>query len=801
MSMLGAWLAFPAILAAVTVGCGLFAERIGGGRIPGPLLPASGLAVVVVAAQLATLTDATAELAAPLAVALAAAGFALALTVGRRLTPEPWAVLAAVGAFVAFGTPVLLSGEPTFTGYVKLDDTATWLAITDRVMEHGRDLDGLRPSTYEAALDLTLGRGYPIGAFLPLGVGAKLSGQDAAWVFQPYMATLAAILASGLVAVVAPIVRSERLRAAAGFLAAQPALLFGYSLWGGAKEIAAAALLPAVAGLATAAGARAIVPVAIAAGAVVAVLGLGGLAWVVPLVAIAIGLALRWEAAPAAARSAAAALGAVAVLAVPALAVGGILRPWVRPLVGDGSLGTLISPLSPFQVVGIWPSGDFRLDPDLAPLMAALIAIAIAAAAYGVASAVRARAMVPVTYLAGTLAACAAVVAIGSPWVDAKALAIGSPAAVLAAASGAAVAVARGGRRRVAGTVALVAIAAGVVWSNALAYREVTLAPRAELAELSEIGKRTAGEGPTLITEAQPYGTRHFLRGSQAEGTSELRRHHIALRDGSTLRAGRYADLDELDPESVRRYRTLIVRRSPAASRPSAQYALAFRGEYYDVWQRRATEPALAHRRLGTAVDPVGVPPCGAVRRLGRLAGPRGVVAAAARQGPVVVPLTEAPLPDGWERAGAGVNRLVPRGGGELRLRMRVPRAGRYAVWVGGSVRSGIQALVDGAPAGEVGHLINSAGQYVRVGAARIARGRHELTLRVSGASLRPGSGGQPIAIGPAALSRTDAASSRIVRVGSEDAEERLCGRPWDWIEAESSRPRAPLRVRGGRVG
>src|ERR687895_245140 len=74
-----------------------------------------------------------------------------------------------------------LSGHATFAGYIRLDDTATWMALTDRVMEHGRSLDGLAPSTYEATLSFNLGDGYPIGTFLPLGNGSQLTGVDVAW--------------------------------------------------------------------------------------------------------------------------------------------------------------------------------------------------------------------------------------------------------------------------------------------------------------------------------------------------------------------------------------------------------------------------------------------------------------------------------------------------------------------------------------------------------------------------------------------------------------------------------------------
>ena len=94
---------------------------------------------------------------------------------GRPL--EAWAFVAARRrCFAVYAAPIVLSGEPTIAGFIKLDDTATWLALTDRIMEHGRDLGGLAPSTYEATLHFNLGDGYPIGAFVPFGVGAELLG-------------------------------------------------------------------------------------------------------------------------------------------------------------------------------------------------------------------------------------------------------------------------------------------------------------------------------------------------------------------------------------------------------------------------------------------------------------------------------------------------------------------------------------------------------------------------------------------------------------------------------------------------
>jgi hypothetical protein len=558
---------------------------------------------------------------------------------------------------------------------------------------------------------------------------------------------------------------------------------------------------------------------------VVAVLSVGGLAWLAPLLAPAAAGIMRqvrkrtWRGEPRRShgeegkaplgaalrrlpgegrrsRSTAAWAAAVALvgvlLVVPALALGGAVAPWARSLTSDETLGNLLGPLSPLQLAGVWPSGDFRLDAELPALTWMLIAVVIGAAVAGVAVAVRARAWSLVAYVAGALAACAAITAVGSPWVDGKALAIASPAVLLAACAGAVAGLRKprpGGDRqvrlRIWRLILFAAIAGGVLWSNALAYREVTLAPRSQLAELERIGDRIAGEGPTLMTEYQPYGVRHFLRDADPEGASELRRRRIPLRDGTILRAGRYADLDELDPSAVLAYRTLVLRRSPAASRPPWLYRPVLRGDYYDVWQRPepGTGAVRAHLGLGTGVEPTAVPSCGAVRRLARRAGQRGVLAAVARPPALVVPLSGADHPPHWSSAGYGRNRVLPRGGGEVRVRVHVERPATYGAWVGGSVRSRLRLLADGEHVGSARHQINNSGQYIRLGDVELGRGVHELTLRLSDADLHPGSGGQPLALGPLTLTRAQAPGTRVEHVRPADATDRLCGRPWDWVE------------------
>ncbi len=784
MSLLLAWVAFPLALALLALGCGVLVDVASARRIPGPLILPVGFAAVIVATQFAVLWDATAELAVPLVVVLAVAGFALGRPWRRRI--DPWPLGTAVAVFVLYGAPVLASGEATLAGYVKLDDTATWLAFTDRVMEHGRNLGGLPPSTYEATLDFNLGQGYPVGAFLPLGVGSLAVGQDPAWTFQPYVALLAATLSLSLWSLATPLVRSPALRALAVAIAAQPAILVGYAWWGGVKEVAAAALVPLFAALAlralgTGGERRLVVALAVALAALAAVLSPGGAVWAAPLVAVALLAGAR----PLGLRLAAGRLAVAAVLAaalaLPAILAG--LPPTAAPLTSDEASGNLLGPLNVLQVAGIWPSGDFRFDPDLEPVTLALIAVALAAGVAGLVIARRRGSLGMPAYVIGALVGCALIVAFGSPWTDAKALAIASPAILLAAAVGGAALIESG--TRAAGTLIVAALAAGVVWSNALAYREVNLAPRAQLAEMERIGERIGGRGPTLITEYQPYGARHFLRDAAPEAVSELRRRDVPLRDGGTVRKGHSADTDELALGPLLVYRTLVVRRSPAQSRPPSPYRLIHRGDYYEVWRRPADarRPVLAHLPLGDPVDPTAVPRCADVRSLAHRAGPGGRVLTSRVVRPLVVRLGEARHPPGWGSPHQGSRALVPRGDGTVAAPIRVPAAGRYAIWLGGSIRGRVDVSVDGKPAGSARHRINNPGQYVWLGETPLSRGRHRVAIDFHGADLHPGSGGAPFAAGPLMLSRGDATDARARRVPAARAG-ALCGRRWDWIEA-----------------
>jgi hypothetical protein len=716
------------------------------------------LTIVILAGQFATLLDATAQLAGPLVVALAAAG--LLLGAPWRDRPEPWAYGAAAGVFAIFAAPVVLSGRTTFAGYIKLDDTATYLAMTDRVMEHGRSLAGLAPSTYEATLATTLAIGYPTGSLMPLGLGHQLLSYDVAWLYQPYLAVLAALLALALYAVLERVIESQPMRALAAFVAAQPAILFGYALWGGIKELLGALLLALIGALLPwtldeERGSRAALPLAATCAALVCVLSLPGAVWLFPAALAALVIVVR-RPRPLLAK-AGVFVGAAAVLAIPAYVAAVDWLPRIGAFDKETNLGNLAGPLSDFQLFGIWPVGDFRVHPhDSAPTYV-LIAVVIAAAALGLWWAWTRGAWELLSYAATAGIGCGLFLAVSSPWVGGKTLAMASPAALTAAFAGCAAVLAH--KRVVEAGVAAFAIVAGVLWSNTLQYHDVWLAPQGQLHELESIGRDFAGQGPALMTDYEPYGARHFLRRLDPEGASELRRRFVYLTNGKVLDKGQSADIDRIRLDGLLVYRTLVLRRGPAASRPPSIYRLVRSGRYYEVWQRPevATRTILRHLSLGNASQAAAVPPCSEVLGLGRLG---GRLLSATR--PQAIPLG------------------YPPAHGATGVSVTVPQSGEYTAWLGGDWFGDASISVDGHEVGSRREELNWPGLYTDLGTVQLDAGEHRVKLRYTTGGWRPGSGGTPFSFGPAALSLDDA---RAPVEGTSDARS-LCGRRLDWVEA-----------------
>ena len=787
--------------------------------MPWPLLPAAGFSALIAVGGLITCFPAIAEITTSVSVALAVAGFMLGWPLGGRGFSW-WPVLAAAGVLFVYGAPVILSGEATFTGYIKLDDTSTWLAFADHVLTYGHSVAGLSPSSYEAVVQINLSAGYPVGAFIPLAVGGELTGTDPAWLFQPYLAVMAAMLALVFYEVIRPVISSVRVRSGVVFVAAQPALLVGFAYWGGIKEVATAALVATLAASAvwlarTEPGwtLRSAAPVPIAAGAaLIGVMGIGGAPWILAVGAGVLAL-MGIEIASSrragnerpgsqggtvrrfALRGLFVAAG-IALIGLPTVfAAGQFFSPDQDGLTSGQEMGNLIRELSLAQYVGPWLSGDFRLEPGDMWITTVLVVAGLIAFVFGLwASWVR-RAWALLLVAFGTGLGSLIVWLLGSPWVQGKALATGTASFLVVVLVGIAALLTTPSlfvrpdlirSFRAFGAVLLI-VPAGVLVSNALAYDEAWLAPRDQLVELEKIGEEFAGQGPALMTEYQPYGVRHFLRKLDAEGASELRRRLIPKLDGSEAEKGAWVDTDQLllDParDGLLTYRTLVLRRSPLQSRPPYPYELIRSGDYYDVWQRpESFEPGslVQHKPFGSPTDPGAVPSCAVIAAVAAKAGPTGSVAAA--PAPRIATASFTDFPNDWVPDTAG-GTVTPLSDGTARAEATLPDAGRWQVWIGGSARGEASVTVNGTDAGSVRGRLNNNAQFIELDQLDLEAGPVQIEVTYEQGGLpRPATGAYPFGIGPVVFTPADREDS-LVTVAPADYRQ-LCGRRLDWVAA-----------------
>jgi hypothetical protein len=791
VDLLLCWLVGPAALVAVALGLSFGLELTSGVRLPWTVRPAAGLAVMIVLAQLLVSTDTTAELAIPAVVGLGAFGLVMGWSARIYQGPLPgWELAAAGGVYLVFGAPVLLSGDPTFAGFIKLDDTATWMALTDHAFEFGRKINGFEPSTWEALIDVNAGNGYPIGSFVPMALMSKLTGQDLAWTIQPSMALMAAMLSLLLAQIVRPLISPAPVRAAIAFLAAQSAMLLGYTFWGGVKEVAAALLLalgPLLCWYAIEQAEvrrRWILP-GLSISAFLAVLGAPGAVWLVPTLVPMLLLARDKLGTRTTVRIGGASLGFALVLSLPQLITpNGFFNPFQKFLFEETELGNLAEPLSIQRVMGVWPAEDFRLDPDFSFGVTILAVVLAGLAGYACYLAIRDKDRLLPSYALGGALAFAIVYALGSPWIDGKGMAIVSPALLAAGLTGAALLVLRTSHN-IEGWLVGAVTAGLILMTSFLFYQGVFLAPYDEQRELERIGEDFDGEGPALLTEGSTYGPRHFLRELDAENAKDLRRRTVALADGGLPDDVPYLDTDLIATPSLAPYNLLVLRRSPAASRPPGDFGLAEAGTYYEVWERggEGAAPGSPLERLPLGEPPLNssaVPDCAQVESLAAAAGADGTLLAARPADSVPIDLSGVSLPGSWERDGS--TRVIPHSSGSIEVGAELPAEADYTLWVGGNILGELEVSAGDQTAEPRRQALNQ-NLYEPFGPFELAAGEQTFTLDYSDSRFGPGAGGDPTPLGPIFVQRVQPADRGTVSVPASDYRQ-LCDQAWDWIEA-----------------
>lgn len=801
MDLLAAWLLYPLALGVLALGLGLFVGAAAGWRLPGLLIVPVGFAALLALARLVTASGSTAKLTLPLVIVLALLGLVLGRHRLRELRPDWLVVLAVAGVFAVFAAPVVATGTPTFAGYLALPDTSHQLTLADLYPTHGPNWQELRDGSTKRSLSQYATGNYPVAPQAALGVTAPLGGLDLAWLYQPFMTCLMLVVCLCLASLVAPFLRHRWQVAIVAFVAAQSALVVGFALQGSIKEIAALALLSVVAAVTAAAlaerrPARSLLPVGVAAAGVIGALGPAAIPYLaVPgVVVFAV-----WGVRIARERN----LRDLGWLGLGAAVTVGLASPVLSSFASavevnsatlDNSkdLGNLAAPLKLAQALGVWFEGDYRYETFLHPdrQNIALIFVGVVAA-LGLLWAIRRRAWGPLLFVAMLGVTSAYLLRRGNPYADAKVLMILSPALTLMAILGA-VSLWKGRWRALSAV--LTALLAGLfLYSNALAYRDVSYAPYDRYHELLKLNDRLDGKGPVILNEYDEFA-KYFLRDapvySQPEwphGYRDAPYKPDALRDLQRRPSLKTPlDTDDLTLKYVESVPYIIVRRSPLASRPPANFRRVSHGKYYDLWQRGAAPRVLVHEPQGRnilkappRIDRATARAWG--RRARRLHGRIGMLART--PAPQVRP---ASIEHPWPAYPLYPGALVPAAPGRATGPVRVDRTGDYRVWIEGSFARRLTLKLDGKVVGLTPRGLNNPGSYASLAVIRVRRGTHDLELsQGNGDRKQPGNRGYLSSlrhVGPIIFEPV-ANETITVRQLAPSQWRRLVGVRSDWLE------------------
>jgi hypothetical protein len=326
------------------------------------------------------------------------------------------------------------------------------------------------------------------------------------------------------------------------------------------------------------------------------------------------------------------------------------------------------------------------------------------------------------------------------------------------------------------------ALAGGVLWTNALAYRDASVAPRARFAELASIGSRFSGRGPAFYNLSDEFAI-HFLRSEAvADPAYAQPRPRPGLRRRAPQQLRAPWDLDELSETYLQGFPLLVLGRSPRDSRPPANYRLEYRGRYYEVWRRTGAPLVLRHLALGGHLDPASVPRCETIMALAAQARrQKGRLAYAIRpRMPVFVP-GRVRRPPGWGPVFGDRFSVIPRKPGAVAGTLQVHASGRYELWLQGSFGLGLEVRIDGRDVARSSQQLGPWGQSVPLGELQLSAGVYRVSIVVHSQGLAPAVWPVDQTIGPLMLTP----SPDPEPLGEVDPAHAgsLCGRSLDWVE------------------
>lgn len=781
-----------AVMWLSSLGCGLALERLLGARLSNALVLVLGLCVSIAVIFPGYAAGAGDGLALALLVAITLSGLVFAQGGLRARLNPGWPGVAGVAVYVLYMLPVIAYGHWTWSGYDFVNDSAFEMLLAEHIKGFGATLGSGSKTSESEFLKSYLGTGYPLGSQALLGTFSALTRTSVAVIYQGYISGLAAAAAVALSIVTRRVLSAPR-AALVAFVAISANLTYQYALQGGIKEIGLLMTVCATVALAREAvylqrpyvGAVLIAFAAAAALAVynvVAVPFLGALVLFGALGALLIhrGWHPRHWVGPLVVGG-----GLTALLAIPSLSTFATFFNVAQVSqsssgIGATQFGQLLRPLPLSQVSGVWLAGEYRLPviPEPAATLTVIATVALLALLIpGIAWALRRREVGPLL-MAGTMGLVLAIVYPGvSPYGQGKLLAIASPAVILVAL--AALACVRGRLAPIA-LVAGCGLALAVLASDLLAYSYDRVAPTSRIEAIRQTGDRFTGEGPVLWNEFEEYA-KVFARAARISAPFEaLTPQQVQLRS-PTYFYGHSFDLDQELLSFVEGYPIIVTRRSPAASRPPANYRLVYQNRYYLGWRREPVPQVLEHLPEQQLYSASATVACPALAKIvtGAPAGTELAVAQAPRP-QWFEPLYSADRSFGWGLVPGQHGAIIPNTPGHTTGVLRVSASGRYAVWVQGDFPRAIEVLVDGRAVGSVSGS-NTPSQWLQAASVQLRAGPHQAEI-VKAAGHRhfgPQEWGVGI-IGAVALQREESERLRTVALNRWHS---LCGAQADWVE------------------
>lgn len=704
------------------------------------------------------------------------AGLASAFVVLRRegSLPPPAIVPVAVLTLLVTLVPFLANARLGILGVRDNADLSAHLLLADAVRVGG-DVDGS-----------AFGPGYPTG---PHALAAALTGfgTDVERSFTAILLALPVLTAITALAVLASLPPIRRTIGAA--LVGVPYLGAAYLVQASFKEPMVALLVLGVVIVLHEVSEGRLRPAQfggalgfLAAGCL-ATYSFTGLAWPVAIVGLwmASEMALRRrlpgrrDIRPLAVGAGLAAL-VLAVVALPDLGRLSIFSQGVAAVAEGGTAGGNISQRIPgYQLLGVWPSENFRVTPN-SFYAGMLAAVGLVVAAYSTPWWVRRRAIVIPAAALGCLVVYAGSRLTTTPYYNAKALAIAAPLVMMALVCPVLTDLPPLrqilARRRLSPALALSAALAlifllGAGLSSWLALRAARVGPSDHARELAEL--RPLIQGRKTLFFGQDDYVYWELRGAEVSTTIAYigqRRVPFDFRTEKRFAEGAPVDFDSLDSGNLDQFAYVITPRADFTSRPPPNWRPVRATRSYQLYER--TGPSPNREILGEGGGPGAVLDCDEPdqKRLSRRSG-----VAAVRSLPVARP------PNEWRADQAAVPAVREFGyavappGVTVSQRLRLP-AGRWKLSLQylspGAVRVTGPGLDVGVPPYE-----ERAGPYWPVGTVVSPGGRVTVSARLRTPAFYARS--FPARLGTLVATREEA--TRMVPL------RRACGRYVDWFE------------------